>query len=71
MLEAPHARVQKTLGSKRGLLDALAKLLIEKEVVNREAFLQLLSTTPSAWRGRHCASGAVIPMDARWPSMVV
>ncbi len=38
MMEAPHARAQTTLGSKRGVLEALAKLLIEKEVVNRDAF---------------------------------
>jgi len=43
MFEASHARVHNTLGAKRGVLDALAKLLIEKEVVNREAFVQLLN----------------------------
>jgi cell division protease FtsH len=42
MLEAAHARVQQTLGAKRGVLEALAKLLMEKEVVDRAALVQLL-----------------------------
>jgi cell division protease FtsH len=45
MLEAFHARVRSTLGGKRGVLDALANLLVEKEVVDRAAFLQVLAAT--------------------------
>ena len=48
MLEASHARAQNTLAAKRRVLDALAQLLIEKEVVGRDAFVQLLNTAPSA-----------------------
>ena len=48
ILEASHARVKQTLGEKRGVLDAIAKLLIEKEVVTREAFVQLLGAPVSA-----------------------
>ena len=45
ILEASHARVHHTLGERRPVLEALAKLLIEKEVVDREALVRLLSAT--------------------------
>jgi ATP-dependent Zn protease len=43
LLEAAHLRVQTTLTGKRSILEALAKLLIEKEVVDRNAFTTLLA----------------------------
>ena len=43
MLNAAHDRARKTLLSKRTTLDALAALLIEKEVVDRNALDQLLA----------------------------
>jgi cell division protease FtsH len=45
LLEAAHARVRETLSARRSALDALAKLLIEKEVVTRAALAELLSAT--------------------------
>ncbi len=48
MFEASHARVQETLAAKRDVLEALAKLLIEKEVVDREALTRLLAGTRPA-----------------------
>lgn len=43
LLADAHTRVEQTLASRRGELDALAKLLLEKEVVDREALTQLLA----------------------------
>jgi cell division protease FtsH len=43
LLEAAHLRVQTTLTGKRSTLEALAKVLIEKEVVDREALTALLA----------------------------
>jgi cell division protease FtsH len=43
LLEAAHLRVQTTLKEKRNLLEALAKVLIEKEVVDRDALTALLA----------------------------
>jgi cell division protease FtsH len=43
LLETSHGRVRDTLGKKRVLLDALAKQLIEKEVVDRAALTQLIA----------------------------
>jgi cell division protease FtsH len=43
MLEAAHGRVRETLTAKRPVLERLAKLLIDKEVVGREALTELLS----------------------------
>ncbi|MBI3455241.1 MAG: ATP-dependent metallopeptidase FtsH/Yme1/Tma family protein [Candidatus Rokubacteria bacterium] len=43
LMEAAHVRVRETLTAKRPVLEALAKLLIEKEVVTREALTGLLS----------------------------
>ena len=42
-LEAAHARARETLTQKRATLEALAKLLIESEVVDREALTKLLA----------------------------
>ena len=43
LLEASHLRVQTTLKEKRSLLEILAKVLIEKEVVDRDALTALLA----------------------------
>jgi cell division protease FtsH len=43
LLEAAHQRVRETLEEKRNTLEALAKLLIEKEVVDRNALTTLLA----------------------------
>jgi cell division protease FtsH len=48
IFDASHARVQETLTAKRDVLEALAKLLIEKEVVDREALTRLLAGTRPA-----------------------
>jgi cell division protease FtsH len=45
LMEASHARVRETLTEKRDVLEALAKLLIEKEVVDRETLARLLAGT--------------------------
>ena len=47
LLKTAHGRVRETLGNKRGILEALAKRLIEKEVVDRAALVQLISETES------------------------
>lgn len=41
--EASHLRVRETLTAKHGMLEALAKLLIEREVVDRDALSELLA----------------------------
>jgi len=43
LLEAAHLRVQTPLKEKRNLLEVLAKVLIEKEVVDRDALTALLA----------------------------
>jgi cell division protease FtsH len=43
LLETAHERVRTTLTEKRGALEALAKLLIEKEVLDREALTAILA----------------------------
>jgi cell division protease FtsH len=43
LLETAHGRVRKTLTEKRNVLEALAKLLIEKEVLDREALTSILA----------------------------
>jgi cell division protease FtsH len=45
LLETAHRRVRETLGAKREVLTSLAKLLIEKEVVDRDALTALLKST--------------------------
>jgi cell division protease FtsH len=47
MLDAAHARVRETLTARRRTLEALAKRLIEKEVVEREALTKLIADTPA------------------------
>ena len=47
LLETAHGRVRETLGKKRMILDALAKRLIEKEVVDRSALVQLIADAES------------------------
>jgi len=48
MLAAAHARVRETLTAKRPVLERLAKLLIDKEVVGREALTELLTRVDAA-----------------------
>ena len=48
MLAAAHARVRETLAAKRPVLERLAKLLIDQEVVGREALTELLTRVPEA-----------------------
>ena len=48
MLAAAHARVRETLTAKRPVLERLAKLLIDREVVGREALTQLLARADEA-----------------------
>jgi cell division protease FtsH len=43
LLETAHGRVRETLGKKRAILETLAKRLIEKEVVDRAALVQLIA----------------------------
>jgi cell division protease FtsH len=44
LLDAAHTRVRATLTAKRGLLEALAQLLITHEVVDRHALTRLLAS---------------------------
>jgi cell division protease FtsH len=44
LLEASHARVRETLFAKRALLESLATLLMQHEVVDRNALDRLLVT---------------------------
>jgi cell division protease FtsH len=48
MLNAAHARVRATLGAKRTTLEAVAKRLIQQEVVDRTALVQLITETEAA-----------------------
>jgi cell division protease FtsH len=48
LLEAAHARARATLTAKRALLEALGKMLITHEVVDRRALTQLLETAVTA-----------------------
>jgi cell division protease FtsH len=45
LLEASHSRVWETLSAKRALLEALATLLMQQEVVDRNALDRLLGTS--------------------------
>ncbi len=56
LLEAAHRRVHTTLTAKRLTLEALAKRLIEKEVVDREALLALIAASEAAQLGGRSAS---------------
>lgn len=51
MLNAAHGRVRTTLGARRATLEALAKRLIQQEVVDRAALVQLIAETESATSG--------------------
>ena len=48
LLEASHARVRQTLAARRSILESLAKLLIEHEVVDRKILTELLGSVASA-----------------------
>jgi cell division protease FtsH len=48
LLEAGHRRVRETLTAKRPALEAVAKRLIEKEVVDREALTKLIAESGTA-----------------------
>jgi cell division protease FtsH len=48
LLEAAHGRVRETLAARRDVLEALAKLLVEKEVVDRETLDGLLAAPNAA-----------------------
>src|SRR2546422_11135968 len=48
LLNAAHERVRATLGAKRATLEALAKRLIQTEVVDRAALVQLIAETEAA-----------------------
>ncbi len=51
MLNAAHERARTTLGAKRATLEALAKRLIQQEVVDRAALVQLIAETEPATSG--------------------
>ncbi|PYN72133.1 MAG: cell division protein FtsH [Candidatus Rokuibacteriota bacterium] len=51
MLNAAHERVRATLGAKRATLEAVAKRLIQQEVVDRAALVQLIAETEAATSG--------------------
>ena len=48
LLEASRARAREMLTGKHGVLEALAKLLIEQEVVDRDTLTRLLAATSPA-----------------------
>ena len=48
MLNAAHERVRATLGARRATLEAVAKRLIQQEVVDRAALVQLIAETEAA-----------------------
>ncbi len=52
LLDAAHARVRETLTARRLTLEALAKRLIEKEVVDREALTRLIAETGATFSPR-------------------
>jgi len=49
--ERGHERVRATLGAKRATLEAVAKRLIQQEVVDRAALVQLIAETEPATSG--------------------
>jgi cell division protease FtsH len=51
LLNAAHERVCATLGAKRATLEALAKRLIQHEVVDRAALVQLIAETEAGTSG--------------------
>jgi cell division protease FtsH len=52
LFEAAHARVRQTLTAKREVLTSLAKLLIEREVVNRDDLTALLASAEASQGSR-------------------
>jgi cell division protease FtsH len=46
LIRDAHARVRRTLTDKRAALDALARMLLEHEVVDRSALDQVLRSQP-------------------------
>jgi cell division protease FtsH len=56
LLEAAHGRVRATLTAKRAALEALAKRLIEKEVVDRETLVALIAAGEAGQLGGRSAS---------------
>jgi cell division protease FtsH len=51
MLNAAHERVRTTLGAKRATLEAVAKHLIQQDVVDRAVLVQLIAETEPATSG--------------------
>jgi len=51
MLNAAHERVRATLDAKRPTLEALAKRLIQQEVIDRAALVELIAATEAGSRG--------------------
>jgi cell division protease FtsH len=47
LLKAAHGRVRETLNAKRAVLEALAKKLIEKEVLDRDTLTRLIAEAPA------------------------
>jgi cell division protease FtsH len=47
ILAEAHGRVRETLAKRRGVLETLAKLLLEKEVVNRQTLDEVLKAHPA------------------------
>lgn len=65
LFETAHGRVRETLGKKRMILDALAKRLIEKGVVDRAALVQLIADAESLPRVREDLEGRGLSSGAR------
>src|SRR6185437_8752763 len=59
LIRDAHARVRRTLTEKRAALDALARTLLEHEVLDRAALEQVLRSQPSAR-----LSDAILPPKA-------
>ena len=56
LLQAAHGRVSATLTAKRATLEALAKRLVDKEVVDRETLLALIAASEAGQPGERSAS---------------
>jgi cell division protease FtsH len=65
LLEAAHARVRDTLTRERSVLETLARLLMEKEVVDRETLSQLLAGAGPREAGLSAAAVASRPAAER------
>jgi len=64
LIRDAHARVRRTLTDKRAALDALARLLLEHEVVDRAALDAVLRSQASA-RARESSVPAVTPVESK------